>query len=176
MRRRLLVVLLQALPFNSTKEQAGLCLVTRAGWDRVRIIDAYHGFRLRTGLADNCGVSLGTARKLPFTGKDVGKHFLAQDDRVALAWAALLVGFSCSLFFCQRARERAAASFQVAVIAVKLTDLGATAVLDLAAASSLQALCVYVENVGLLGTGSERRRPLGQGVFGRMRHPWRPSA
>ena len=66
---------------------------------------------------------------------DVGKHFLAQDDRVALAWAALLVAFSCSLFFCQRARERAAASFQAAVIAVKLTDLGATAVLDLAAPS-----------------------------------------
>ena len=109
------------------------------------------------------------------------KNFLAQDDRVALAWAALLVGFSCSLFFCQRATERAAASFQAAVTAVKLSDVEVTAVLGLAAASSLQALYVYVDNVGLLGTGSERRRAadrfsLGQGVFGRMRNPWRPSA
>ena len=68
------------------------------------------------------------------------------------------------------------------MIAVDLSDLEATAV-DVAAASFLQALYVYVDNAGLLGTGSEKRRAaddhrffLEQGFFDRMRNTWRLSA
>ena len=82
MRRRLLVVLLLALPFNNTKDQAGLCLVTRARQDRARIIDAYHGFRRREGQADDCGACLGTTRKLHLTGKGVGELVLCSSVSV----------------------------------------------------------------------------------------------
>ena len=58
-----------------------------------------------------------------------------------------LLGFSSSLFFCQRAEESLAGSSTATMATVKMSDRGPTAVIDLANNSSLQVSRVYVDNI-----------------------------
>ena len=85
----------------------------------------------------NFGFGQGTARELHLIGTETYDLVLSADDHVALAWPALPVGFSWCLSLCQRVWENLAGSFSGTQAAVKSSDRGSTAVMDLAAAGVL---------------------------------------
>lgn len=119
------------------------------------IKDAFHRFRLREGLARYFGVGRATAKELHLVGTVVSGNTLLPDDAVYLAWASLPMGFSWSLYFCQRAGESIVGGVPGLQFATRLCDRGPPGVLRGEGFSGPQAFYVYVDNVGLAGTVSK---------------------
>ena len=115
--------------------------------------DAFHRFRIAPELSAYFGLGQATAKDLHLSDRPGG-------ELMELAWASLPMGFSWSLFFCQRAGETALDETLVhplngtlgQKVPTRLGDRSTSCQLD-PGVRGVQAFYVYVDNVGLLGYG-----------------------
>ncbi|CAK0840736.1 unnamed protein product [Prorocentrum cordatum] len=123
--------------------------------------DAFHRFRIPSGLVSYFGFGSATAGELSVVGQNLDGVLLGVDDQVDICWASLPMGFSWSLYFCQQAGEQRMKSAPGLTTSTLLQDRGAPGIFRFSerfdpstgtSAVEGSGIChhIYVVNLGVI--------------------------
>ncbi|CAK0798609.1 unnamed protein product [Prorocentrum cordatum] len=117
------------------------------------ISDAFHRFRIDRGLSSYFCLRPVTAQEIGVTGRAIGDSAAPPDRRLVPACAALPMGFTWSLYFCQEVGEAVMDATPGLERAHRMSDGGPTTALRPSAqlAEGGGAQYTYVDNLGAMG-------------------------